>query len=631
MTKAVGYRPDVDGLRAVAILPVLLFHAGLDSFSGGYVGVDIFFVISGFLITSIIVREMDEGHFSLLGFYERRARRILPALIFVVVAVLAAATLLYLPEDLDSVSRSALAAILFLSNVGFFLDTGYFQGGAETKPLLHTWSLAVEEQFYIGLPILLLLIARWLPARRIAVVTAAAILSFAMAVLTQDDGSGFAFYLSPPRAWELLLGVLLALGAVPPVRSRPVREAAAAAGLAAIGYAVATFDRHTTFPGVNALFPVLGAAALIHCAPGTLAGRLLAWRPMVGIGLISYSLYLWHWPLIVFTEYATGTPLAGWTRAFVLAGSVGIAVLSWRYVEAPFRQRTRMGRRAVFAASGSAMAATCAAAAALVSTGGWPARFPAEVVRLAAATADVSPYRDRCHDSDTKGGRPPCILGAPAAPPSAMLWGDSHGVELAYALSDVEASGGRALVQRTHSSCPPVLDFDPSWNPRCARLNQDVMASIEANPDLRTIYLAAFWASDAYASPEFGRALEHTLDRLLAKGRTVVLIGPVPPHDFHVPRRLARLARFRRIDEAGVAERRQMKAADRIGAMAERRRGAALIYVDPSDILCDARSCEIIRNGAPLYFDSHHLSVAGATLVVAAVRARQAGALAARE
>jgi peptidoglycan/LPS O-acetylase OafA/YrhL len=609
----------VDGLRAVAILPVLLFHAGVSTFSGGYVGVDVFFVISGYLITGIIAREIDQGRFSILAFYERRARRILPALLAVIAFVLLGASLLYLPGDFESVPKSALAATFFVSNVTFFLETGYFQGGAETKPLLHTWSLAIEEQFYIGFPILLMLLARYLPSWRTAVVAVIALFSFALAVATQTDGSGFAFYLLPPRAWELFAGSLVALGVIPTVRSRAVREGIAWGGLALIAYAVLTFDKSTVFPGVNALFPVIGAATLIHCAPGTSVGRLLGWKPMVGIGLISYSLYLWHWPLIVFASYATDAKLTGWASLAVILASLVIATLSWRFVEEPFRRRERFSRRSIFAMSGVSMGAVCAVAAVMVGAGGWPGRFSPEVVRMAQAQHDVSPYRDRCHDSDADAGRPPCVLGADV-PPSALLWGDSHGVELAFALSRMKAVADRSLLQRTQSSCPPVLGYDPPEDPRCARVNRQVFEEIRAQPRLQTIYLAAFWGSGRYDSPEFGAQLEQTIRHLLEQGRRVVLIGPIPSHWSHVPRRLARFAQSGRLEQAARTPRSTAGLNEmRLRKIAARWKARGVAYVDAAAALCEGQFCSTVNQGAPLYFDSHHLSVTGANVVIAAV------------
>lgn len=616
MARGQEYRRDIDGLRALAILPVLLYHAHVPGVTGGFVGVDVFFVISGFLITGIIAREVDERRFSIVRFYERRARRILPALMPMIAAVLAAAAWLYLPGDFEGVPRSALAATLFASNLLFFHETGYFQIGADTLPLLHTWSLAIEEQFYIFFPVLLLLVARWAPRWRTWIVAGIALASFALAVATQDSKSGFAFYLLPPRAWELFAGGLLALGAVPAIRARAAREGVAAAGLAALLGSVLLFDRTTVFPGVAALAPVLGAAALIHCAPGTLTGRLLGWRPLVWIGLISYSLYLWHWPLIVFTEYATEAKLAGWTAAAVIAASFVLAWLSWRYVEAPFRNPARYGRRAIFTFSGAAMATACALCAAMLLAGGWPQRFAPAVARMAAARGDISPYRDRCHDADAL-GRAPCVLGDEHAAPSALLWGDSHGVEFAYVLSRMLGAHGQSLIERTHSSCPPVLGYEAPGDPLCARSNRAVMAAIHADPGLRTIYLAAFWESPAYAAPATMAQLNTTIAALEADGRHVVLIGAVPPNKFDVPRHLARLARDGRLDTATGRDRADLAAVEqRIDAVAARWEPEGLTYINPIARLCDARSCAIVRDGTPLYYDYHHPSVAGAAVIL---------------
>lgn len=616
MKGGIGYRRDIDGLRAIAILPVLLFHAGVKGFSGGYVGVDVFFVISGFLITGIIAGEVDERRFSILSFYERRARRIMPALLAVIAFVLAAAVWLYLPGDFESVPRSALAATLFVSNIRFFLETGYFQGGAETKPLLHTWSLAIEEQFYIGFPILLILLARYAPRWRTGVVAVIAFFSLAMSIATQTHGDGFAFYLLPPRAWELFVGALLALGAVPRI-DRPIfREVMSATGLAAVATAVFTYDRHTIFPGVTALLPVIGAAAMIHCAPATQVGRVLAWKPFVAIGLISYSLYLWHWPLIVFTEYARDAALSGWLSLIVVAGSVAMGTLSWRYIETPFRDRTRIPRAALFKATGSAMAASCAISLVLIAAGPWQGRFPAEVSRLANARNDFSPDRERCHDTSSA-GREPCVLGA-GVPPSALLWGDSHGVELAYALSEIARRYNHSLVQRTLSSCAPVIGYDPVDDPRCGRANRETWQAILSDKRLDTIYLAAFWTNPRYLNADVLGALDRTIAALVHEGRRVVLIGPVPPAPFDVPRHLAHLAQFGRLDQDHGVPRDLVRIGnDPFRRIANHWRSRGVAYIDPADAYCGATRCALRQGDTALYFDSHHPSLAGARRIVA--------------
>jgi peptidoglycan/LPS O-acetylase OafA/YrhL len=613
----IRYRRDIDGLRAVAILPVLLFHAHVPGFSGGYVGVDIFFVISGFLITGIIAREVDEGRFSLTRFYERRFRRIMPALALMILAVLGGAAWLYLPGDLEGVPRSALAATLFASNLWFFTDTGYFAGGADVKPLLHTWSLAVEEQYYIGFPLLLLLLARFAPARRTQAVAAIAAASLALAIAMQRDTSGFAFYLPATRAWELLAGSLLALGAVPPIHARWLRELSAWTGLAAITAAVLLYDRTTPFPGLAALPPVLGAALLIHAAPGTQAARLLSLPPLVGVGLISYSLYLWHWPLIVFTEYATDAPLSGITRLIVIAAAVALATASWRLVERPFRDARAVPAPSIFRFTAGAMALLCGLSLGLIAAGGWPGRFPAAALKPMAGQQDFSPARKACHDSFMRHAEP-CVLGA-AVRPDALLWGDSHGVEFAYALSLRARAEGRSLIERTTSSCPPVLGYEAT-DPRCAAANRAAFAAIRADPAITRVYLAAFWANGDFDRPDFVAKLDHTVAALRQAGKAVTIIGPMPPQSFDVPRRLAHLALAGQdAAEAGVPRAAVDASTVHLRALFARLHDKGVTIIDPVARLCDARRCAIERGGKPLYFDSHHPSLTAAKWIIDSV------------
>ncbi len=615
---AIRYRRDVDGLRSVAILPVLLFHAHVPGFPGGYVGVDIFFVISGFLITGIIARDIDAGCFSILRFYERRFRRIVPALSAMILAVLAASAWLYFPGDLEGVPRSSLAASVFASNLWFFTDTGYFAGGADVKPLLHTWSLAVEEQYYMGFPILLMLLARFASRWRAAVVGGIALFSLALAILMQRDTSGFTFYLLPTRAWELFAGALLALGAVPAIRARWLREAVAWGGLAAVAFAVFCYDRTTIFPGVAALPPVLGAAAMLHASPGTSVGRLLSIPLFVGIGLVSYSLYLWHWPLIVFTEYATDLPLAGVRRMIVIAASFAAAITSWRFVERPFRDPARFSAKAIFAFTAGTTLLISAVSLALMTQAGWPSRFAPDALRLLAARQDVSPARARCHDNSLRGDRP-CTLGARARPDT-MLWGDSHGVELSYALSEKLRHEGRALVERTTSSCPPAIGYDAT-DPRCAAANRAAMKAIRAAPSIRHVYLAAFWANGRFDDPAFVAKLDRTITAIQSEGRSVTLIGAIPPQPFDVPRRLAHLAETGALAKAQGVERSEVAARTvHLRAALSRWRGRDVHFVDATATLCPRERCDLLDRGRPLYFDSHHLSMTGARRVIAADR-----------
>lgn len=607
-----SYRPDIDGLRALAVLPVLLYHAHVPGFGGGFVGVDIFFVISGYLITGIIAREIDAGDFSIINFYERRARRILPALFAVIAFVLIGASWLYLPGDFESVPRSALAALGFLANVWLFMEAGYFQAAAETMPLLHTWSLGVEEQFYIIFPVILIAIARIAPAWRLRAVMTLAIGSFIWAVAKQADTDSFAFYLLPPRAWELMIGSLLALGIVPVIRSRWVNEALCIAALIAIIASVALYSSNTVFPGVAALPPVLGAAVLIHCARGTCAGRLLSMSGPVAIGLISYSLYLWHWPLIVFTQYAQDAPLSGIQSALIIAASLAMSWASWRFIEMPFRNPVRFDRKRIFAISGGGIAALSIAATVMIAQGGWTSRFSDQTVRFASGAQDISPARSACITNQIGGVRPECTLGADT-PPSAVIWGDSHGVELAWVLGQQFSERGTAIAQRTRASCAPATGYDDVRDPKCRLFNDAVLAEISASASIDTVYLTAFWAKDTYSDAGVDSLLDDTITQLQSQGKTVILIGPVPPQPASVPRRLAL-----RGSDAETASRAAFETqTDWFTARFADWRMQGVQIIEPARVLVRGDKTVIVEDGQPLYFDSHHLSLAGAQRVLA--------------
>ena len=345
------YRPDIDGLRAVAIVPVMLFHAGWTFFSGGYIGVDVFFVVSGYLITSLISGELAAGRFSFVEFWLRRARRILPALGVVVLFTLAAGWFLFFPTDYRDLGRSALTQAFFSSNIYFWLKSGYFAAPSETKPLLHTWSLSVEEQYYLLIPLTLFWLTKYAARWRSWIVFILLACSFLVSAWSSYVYPDAAFYLPHTRAWELLIGSLLALTVSnrtqPAPRARWISESLSVAGLLAIVGAAVFYDRATAFPGVAALAPCMGAAAVIWSNTGamTFTGRILAHRVPVWIGLISYSLYLWHWPLLAFARYSSPLPLSTLTATCIVFGTTAIAWLSYRYVETPVREWPVFRRR----------------------------------------------------------------------------------------------------------------------------------------------------------------------------------------------------------------------------------------------------------------------------------------------
>ncbi len=351
------HRQEIDGLRALAVLPVILFHAGFQNFSGGFVGVDIFFVISGYLITSIILTEKQAGTFTLISFYERRARRILPALYLVIFSCLPFAWLWMWPSDMKDFSQSLIAVSTFVSNIFFSKKSGYFDTDIELNPLLHTWSLGVEEQYYVLFPIVLLLTWRLGKQWIVGILIVAAIISLAIAQWGSLHNPVANFYLLQARGWELLTGVFIAFyfSHVNSIEAQAenakllFNQSASLFGLALITYAVFTFDKSTPFPGLYALMPTVGASLIILFAnQQTLVGRLLSSKVLVGVGLISYSWYLWHQPLFAFARYrSVSNPSVALMLLLTLASFV-LAYISWKYVEKPFRNNKQVGRTRVF-------------------------------------------------------------------------------------------------------------------------------------------------------------------------------------------------------------------------------------------------------------------------------------------
>ena len=379
--RGMKYRSDIDGLRAVAILPVVAYHAGLALVPGGFVGVDVFFVISGYLICRLINDEIKDGSFTVAAFYKRRVMRLFPALFAMLLATSVLAYLYLLPIELKEFSDSMIAAVTYVSNIFFALTTGYFDAPAETKPLLHTWSLSVEEQFYIVCPLFMLACYRFCPRRLNALVAIGALLSFAAAVLAYTRNPTFAFFLTPFRAWELLLGALLGIRFFPVATSSDLKSVIGGAGLALVLFAVFGFSRDTPLPLATAT-ACIGTALIIHSSENgiSVVGRLLSWRPAVFIGLISYSLYLWHWPIMVF-QRSDGFLFAQTSVASklgLIAVSIGVAYLSWKFVELPFRIRTKtISVRLALGGALASMAVVGALGAAALALGGAPYRFPA--------------------------------------------------------------------------------------------------------------------------------------------------------------------------------------------------------------------------------------------------------------
>lgn len=609
-----GYRPDIDGLRCVAVMAVVLFHFRLKWVPGGFVGVDVFFVISGYLITGIIARALDEGRFSLAGFYERRVRRIFPALFVLLLAVLAVSALILLPLQFREVPGTMVATLGFVSNFVFFSEQGYFSSPTWFKPLAHTWSLAIEEQFYLLFPLLLILLHRRGRRAMIGWVGALALASFALSAWTAYSAPSFAFWMTPSRAWELLVGALLALVGPPPIARRWLREGVAAAGLLAIAAAVLLYSSKTPIPGIAALLPVLATVAVIQAAPDTLSGRLLSLPPAVGIGLISYSLYLWHWPIAIFYFYFYAIGASRWTLIGMTVAALLIATLSWKYVEQPFRQRDggtwRISRKRLlqWTAGGAALILVSSGMAA--ATNGWPSRFPPEAVRAASARHWQNPRRDECHRK-----LDPCSYGA-AVTPHYALWGDSHGIELAYALGEVAARHNAALEQFTVGACPPALGGYPSETEECEISKGKVIARLERDRVIGTVILVANYdAAENRDNLRLMKGMEATVSRLQRAGKRIVLAFPNPNYRFDATVMAAEAITYGRDREVGTLSKEYFDRDRKMLAFLERVGGPDVVRIRSDRLLCGGRRCITWVGSDMAARDVSHLTPAGARYV----------------
>jgi len=617
------YRADIDGLRALAIVPVVLFHTGIPGFSGGFVGVDVFFVISGYLITSIIEREIRDGRFSIARFYERRVRRILPALFSVMAfSALAAPAFLY-PEEYRSFARSLITATLFASSFQFRLESGYFDVETESKPLLHTWSLSVEEIFYLVFPTTFILLWRWGRKRRIGVLQSIALVSFlaSVAALYLDSHSKTAFYLAHFRAWEFLIGSLLALSTLEAPNCRRAGDLISVVGLLLILAAVFGYSHETSFPGLAALLPCIGAAFVIAAGQRrtSFAGRLLSRRPLVFTGLISYSLYLWHWPVLVFATLWVGRRLSAWEGAGLAIGSFLLAILSWRYIERPFRGKSGVLSRGMLF-SLSACVATLLVTIGLHGelTEGWPDRYPNSVRLVVAARDDRDPRQGACLSTDLDADA--CRYGRAAAEPVTALWGDSHAASYAVMLGQLAEQRGESILAFTMPACPPVHDWQiayQEWRRACAAFQERTLNRILEDRSIRTVLLAAnfqAYVSIAKGQEGFQVALRHVVHRLSRAGKRVILIYPYPTVEDRTFKKLLREAGNdgnlealgQPLDKFLADNRAAFDVLDQMG------QPEALTRIYPHRLLCSRGWCSLYRDGRVLYQNHNHLSLTGA-------------------
>ena len=625
------HRTDIDGLRALAILPVLLYHARLGC-PGGYVGVDIFFVISGYLITTLILKEQSEGMFSLTGFWERRVRRIFPAMALMLAGTFVLGWYMLLPEDFQLTARSVIAQAAMLSNVFFYRQTlegnGYFGPAADTMPLLHTWSLSVEEQFYLFFPILMIVAARY--RMLLPMVAVLGPLSFVTSlwyfvpqffdpVLKAPTG---AFFLLPPRAWELLFGALLALMRGKLAPDKGARELLGWLGVAMVGYAVLSYDDETHFPGVAAIPPCLGAALIIFSSEGELClvGRLLSFKPVVFIGLISYSLYLWHWPLLLFDEYAAFIKPGPWQRVAVLAVAFILATLSWRYVETPFRMRKVFPKRSfLFAFAGCTIAVFLALGFWVDSQGGMPARWNPAAYRYEGFRNHYA-FRVAVGANEVRQGHVVELGFTNDTPFDLVVWGDSHAMAVAPVINDLcrKYSLHGAL---TAAIATPPVDFYGDERGRGEEMDlANAVLDLIARRHIKIVIMAARWSfysTELYSAEQFNKYLMLTVQTALKSGARVYVLKDVPHPGFDVPRLVAinamhgmDLSLLGTSASAYAAMNKPMDESfnqlSKIGAT----------VLDPTTYFTNSHGLyDVVKDDQVLYWDNDHLTVEGAALL----------------
>lgn len=596
-------RADIQGLRGIAVLAVVLFHVSHAALPGGFAGVDIFFVISGYLITQILLRDMETGVFRVRDFYARRVRRLFPALFTVLAFTLVVGLVILPPKLLRELVYSQFFTTLFLSNFAFARLADYFDASANLKPLLHTWSLGVEEQFYLVFPLFLLGLRRFAGRFLWPILAAMALLSLLAAQMTTHPEA--AFYLPTTRAFELLIGALTVWAQGRITLSEKTKRVLFLLGIGLLISSLIFLNDRVPFPGLWALPPCVGAALLLISKDG-LGNKLISAPPLVWTGDISYSLYLWHWPLLVLARLVLGE--AWWIALVVVIAAFIIAALSRRYIEQPFLQKRP---RWLWLWTGGVMTLSIISALLVFGAKGLPQRFNAAEQAAFAATDDFSPDRKRCHIAQNarRDYRDTCVLGHS---PSVAVWGDSEGVELAKALADQ----GAGVRQITASACPPSVGYTIAYNRACRDHNADMLLHLKNDPEIRTVILAVNYRryEDENSAAMMGGLELSALD-LQAAGKQVVLLYPVPVYDFDPPSQVGLAMRLGRDPLSVGMSRAQFDSENgqTIAALDDFARSHKLAVLRPSDVLCDTRRCRVYDPASGvLYFNGQHLSMAGA-------------------
>ncbi len=614
----IAYRPEIDGLRAIAVLSVVLYHAGIGP-GAGFAGVDVFFVISGYLITALLHKEWTRsGRIDLFGFYARRMRRIVPALIVVVTCTVIASTMLLSPYgEQHKLAQSAVASLLFVANFHFQATSGgYFDGDSALLPLLHLWSLAVEEQFYLLWPLALIGLLRR-PKSTAPAIAILAIASLALAeYLVRNDPSA-AFYQMPPRFWELALGGLVALQP-----SRQMRDGRTLASVGIVVLLAGLFIPVVHFPALGALPAVAGSALLLRgihgSAPSGWVGAWLRSRPMVFFGLISYSLYLWHWPLLAIDRATRIGPSPLAVRVLLAICAVVLAWLSYRFVEKPFRRPDPGTSNRKLVASGLITSLSLAYCIATLGSGLDQMHPPSAAMTLAERTSEDMPANvNHCHYSSLESlsvfPKSNCNS-VPGKPVRVVIWGDSHALAWQAFAWKLAQHDGVAAIDYTRDSCPPVLGYMiPARTSRpgelCKGFNERVIARIK---DVDTLVLAASWLNyfgsdnDPQTGMAFKARLEATIRQVLPQVKRIIVLGPTP----HLRDSAVRCIEQSNLAACAVGRHAYdaQAAASRKGLMSLTAISEKIEYVETAGFFCTADACPALKDGYGLYWDDNHVS-----------------------
>lgn len=623
-----GYRPDIDGLRALSVTVVILFHLDVSWLTGGFVGVDVFFVISGFLITSLIIKRINAGTFSLIDFYERRFRRIYPNLIIVILATMVVGWFTLMPETYRYFGRTAVWAALSASNFTLMTGGGYFDPVSVTKPLLHTWSLGVEEQFYLLFPWAMILAARF-RCRAVYPITILVALSLAMSIAAAIAGWEKSYFLLPTRFWELGVGALVAISGANNRLSPLSRSLAGIAGLAAILWACLFLSESDSFPGYLALAPAFGAAALI-VANGGVVNRILSLPPFTWVGRLSFALYLWHWPMISIAAGIGFLPTEMGTRAFVIVASLILSAIGYYAWEVPIRQRRLLTSRCqLFIALTASVILIVGCGFAIFGTKGVPHRLPQDLADISDNTSKSSRLiKQRC--VLVNGEQPySCPLGDQAAPHvSFLIVGDSHSEAAAAEIGDLAGKYGLRGYYMGRSGCRSFAEPSNGRDLPCDRQEDFITQTyLKEKPEL--VIAIARWSlalngdkSDV-ADPKSYEAVRSVFDNSLTlfKDSLVLTAITVPEYDINVPE-AAWYAYFRNrfglpalpVPTLPLERYLERQKSTMTLLSEEARQHPNLRILDPATVFCPNGTCISTIGNKPLYYDDDHLSHTGALL-----------------